>query len=37
MIMAAVDKKSLKKELLRAGADYIIDNFRQLKPIITSG
>lgn len=37
MIMAAADKQSLKKELLRAGADYIIENFKQLKPIITSG
>ena len=37
MIMAAVDKESLKKELLRAGADYIIENFKQLQPIITSG
>jgi phosphoglycolate phosphatase-like HAD superfamily hydrolase len=37
MIMAAVDKESLKKELLRAGADYIIENFKQLKPIITAG
>jgi phosphoglycolate phosphatase-like HAD superfamily hydrolase len=37
MLMAAADKESLKKELLRAGADYIIENFKQLKPIITSG
>jgi phosphoglycolate phosphatase-like HAD superfamily hydrolase len=36
-LMAAPDKQSLKKELLRAGADYIIDNFKQLKPIVTSG
>jgi phosphoglycolate phosphatase-like HAD superfamily hydrolase len=34
MIMAAADKKSLKKELLRAGADYVIENFKQLKSII---
>ena len=37
MIMAAADKESLKKELLRAGADTIIENFTQLKPIIMSG
>jgi phosphoglycolate phosphatase-like HAD superfamily hydrolase len=37
MIMAAADKESLKKELLRAGADTIIENFKQLKSIITSG
>ena len=37
MIMAAVDKESLKNELVRAGADYIIENFKQLKSITMSG
>jgi phosphoglycolate phosphatase-like HAD superfamily hydrolase len=34
MVMSAPDKQSLKKELLRAGADYIIENFEQIKSII---
>lgn len=34
MLMAAADKEGLKKELLRAGADYIIEDFNQLKSII---
>ncbi len=37
MIMTAADKESLKKELLRAGADTIVENFKQLKSIIMSG
>jgi phosphoglycolate phosphatase-like HAD superfamily hydrolase len=36
-LVAAPDKQGLKKELLRAGADYIIENFKQLKPIVMSG
>jgi phosphoglycolate phosphatase-like HAD superfamily hydrolase len=37
MIMTAADKDSLKKELLRAGADTIIENFEQLKSILMPG
>ncbi|MEJ2099207.1 MAG: HAD hydrolase-like protein [Desulfobacterales bacterium] len=36
IIMAAADKQSLKKELLRAGADYIIEDFDQLKSLLKS-
>jgi HAD superfamily hydrolase (TIGR01548 family) len=36
LILAAPDKKSLKKELLRAGADYIIADFGQLKSLLNS-
>jgi hypothetical protein len=36
LIMSAPDKASLKKELLRAGADYIIEDFKQLKSLIAS-
>ena len=36
MVMAAADKESLKKELLRAGADYIIEDFDQLKSLLKS-
>ena len=35
-LMAAPDKQSLKKELLRAGADYIIEDLEQLKSIIAA-
>jgi phosphoglycolate phosphatase-like HAD superfamily hydrolase len=34
LTMSAPDKASLKKELQRAGADYIIDDFKQLKALI---
>jgi phosphoglycolate phosphatase-like HAD superfamily hydrolase len=34
MIMSAPDKASLKKELQRAGADYIIEDFKQLKSLL---
>ena len=34
MIMSAPDKASLKKELERAGADYIIEDFNQLKSLL---
>jgi phosphoglycolate phosphatase-like HAD superfamily hydrolase len=34
LVMSAPDKASLKKELLRAGADYIIEDFNQLKSLI---
>ena len=34
MIMSAPDKASLKKELKRAGADFIIENFEQLKDLV---
>ena len=34
LIMSAPDKASLKKELLRAGADYIIEDFKQLKSLL---
>jgi phosphoglycolate phosphatase-like HAD superfamily hydrolase len=37
LVMAASDKASLKKELLRAGADHIIEDFEQLKSLLTSG
>jgi len=33
LIMSAPDKASLKKELQRAGADYIIEDFKQLKAL----
>ena len=36
MIMSAPDKESLKKELTRAGADFIIENFEQLKGLVQS-
>jgi hypothetical protein len=32
--MSAPDKASLKKELQRAGADYIIEDFTQLKALL---
>jgi HAD superfamily hydrolase (TIGR01548 family) len=34
MIMAAPDKNILEKELLRAGADYIIEDLEQLKSLL---
>jgi HAD superfamily hydrolase (TIGR01548 family) len=34
LILAAPDKESLKKQLLRAGADYIIKDFGQLKSLL---
>ena len=34
LIMSAPDKASLKKELQRAGADYIIEDFKQLKSLL---
>jgi len=34
LTMTAPDKASLKKELQRAGADYIIDDFKQLKSLL---
>ena len=34
LIMSAPDKASLKKELERAGADYIIEDFNQLKSLL---
>lgn len=34
MIMAAPDKDGLKKKLLRAGADCIVEDFEQLKSIV---
>ncbi len=37
MIMSAPDQESLKKELRRAGADTIIENFEQLKELVKSG
>ena len=36
LILAAPDKESLKKELLRAGADHIIKDFGQLKSLLNS-
>ncbi len=36
LILSAPDKADLKKELQRAGADYIIEDFRQLKSLIAS-
>ena len=36
LILAAPDKESLKKELLRVGADYIIKDFGQLKSLLNS-
>ena len=36
LILAAPDKDSLAKELKRAGADYIIEDFRQLKSLLNS-
>jgi hypothetical protein len=35
--MSAPDKESLKKELKRAGADTIIENFEQLKDLVETG
>jgi HAD superfamily hydrolase (TIGR01548 family) len=37
LIMSAPDKQSLEKELRRAGADTIIENFKQLKTMIETG
>jgi len=37
LIMSAPDKASLKKELKRAGADTIIENFKQLKVLAQTG
>ena len=37
MIISAPDKESLKKELQRAGADTIIENFEQLKGLVETG
>ena len=34
LIMSAPDKASLKKELQRAGADYILEDFTQLKSLL---
>lgn len=34
LIMSAPDKRSLEKELKRAGADTIIENFKRLKAIV---
>jgi phosphoglycolate phosphatase-like HAD superfamily hydrolase len=34
MLLSAPDKESLKRELMDAGADHIIDNFGALKEII---
>ena len=34
ILISAPDKESLKKELIRAGADYIVDDFAALKKII---
>ncbi|MGD9044279.1 MAG: HAD hydrolase-like protein [Desulfobacterales bacterium] len=34
LTLSAPDKASLKKELQRAGADYIIEDFRQLKALL---
>jgi len=34
ILISASDKSSLKKELLIAGADYIVDDFEALKDII---
>jgi phosphoglycolate phosphatase-like HAD superfamily hydrolase len=36
MIMSAPDQASLKKELERAGADFIIEDFQQLKDLLQS-
>jgi HAD superfamily hydrolase (TIGR01548 family) len=36
LLISAPDKTSLKKELLDAGADYIIEDFEQLKSVIES-
>ncbi len=36
LLLSALDKDSLKKELIEAGADYIIEDFEGLKPIIES-
>jgi phosphoglycolate phosphatase-like HAD superfamily hydrolase len=37
LVMSAPDKVSLKKELQRAGADYIIEDVHQLKSLLGSG
>jgi phosphoglycolate phosphatase-like HAD superfamily hydrolase len=37
MIMSAPDKESLKKELKRAGADTILEDFNQLKGLVETG
>jgi HAD superfamily hydrolase (TIGR01548 family) len=34
MLLAAPDKARLKEDLLRAGADYVVEDFRQLKAIL---
>ena len=36
MIKAAADKKGLKKQLLRAGAEFIIEDLEQLKSLLKS-
>ena len=37
MIMSAPDKESLEKDLKRAGADTIIENFDQLRGLVETG
>jgi phosphoglycolate phosphatase-like HAD superfamily hydrolase len=37
LVMSAPDKAGLKKELQRAGADYIIEDFHQLKSLLGPG
>ena len=34
ILISASDKSSLRRELQRAGADYIVENFKELKKII---
>ena len=34
ILVSAPDKNSLKKELLRAGADYIVEDFEELMEIL---
>jgi hypothetical protein len=34
ILISALDKSSLKKNLLRAGADYVVEDFELLKAII---
>ena len=37
ILVSAPDKNSLREDLLRAGADYVVEDFRALKEILQTG
>jgi HAD superfamily hydrolase (TIGR01548 family) len=37
LLLSAPDKDGLKKDLMRAGADYVIEDFKELRRIIAAG